>query len=178
MQQKILSKQKIRDKIGDDNMDNTMKVLVSVQSAMEAAAKAQAANLNLNPFPQKIEHFTVEDFVNALFQLDSATLQEISDWYQSDTNKCKRVHTNKKGRYTIYFLFAKRNDKMTVIFMGNGFYNDPFSEEEDINFELIKESKAGYHYFSVPFMKEVLDNILYQKMMGMQNIDTVLELFE
>lgn len=62
--------------------------------------------------------------------------------------------------------------------MGNGFYDDPFSEDEDINFDLIKESKARYHYFSIPFIKEVLDNILYQKMMGMQNIDTVLELFK
>ena len=34
-------------------MEDTMKVLVGVQSAMEAAAKAQAANLNLNPFPEK-----------------------------------------------------------------------------------------------------------------------------
>ena len=50
-------------------MEDTMKVLVGVQSAMEAAAKAQVVNLNLNPFPEKIEHFTVEDFVNALFQL-------------------------------------------------------------------------------------------------------------
>ena len=159
-------------------MDKTMNVLVGVQSAMEAAAKAQAANLNLNPFPQKIEHFTVEDFVNALFQLDSATLQEISDWYQSDTDKYKRAQTKEKGRYTIYFLFTKRNYKMSIIFIGNGFYDDPFSEDDDINFDLINESKAGYHYFSVPFMKKVLDNILYQKMMGMQNIDTVLELFE
>lgn len=38
-------------------MDNTMKVLVGVQSAMEAVAKAQAANLNLNPFPQKNRTF-------------------------------------------------------------------------------------------------------------------------
>ena len=75
-------------------------------------------------------------------------------------------------------MLAKRNDKMTVINKGNGFYNDPFSEEEDIDFDLIKKSKAGYHYFSVPFMKEVLDNILYQKMIGMQNIDMVLELFD
>lgn len=159
-------------------MDKTMNVLVGVQSAMEAAAKAQVANLNLNPFPQKIEHFTVEDFVNALFELDGTTLQEISDWYQSDTDKKKRAHTKDKGRYTVYFLFVKRNDKMSLIFMGNGFYYDPFSEEEDINFEMVKESKAGYHYFSVPFMKEVLDNILYQKMMGMQDIDPVLELFK
>lgn len=160
-------------------MDKTMNVLVDVQSAMEAAAKAQVANLNLNPFPQKIEHFTVEDFVNALFQLDGDTLQEISDWYQSDTDKKKkRAHTKDKGRYTIYFLFVKRNDKMSLIFMGNDFYYDLFSEEEDINFEMVKESKAGYHYFSVPFMKEVLDNILYQKMMGIQDIDPILALFK
>ena len=62
--------------------------------------------------------------------------------------------------------------------MGNDFYYDLFSEEEDINFEMVKESKAGYHYFSVPFMKEVLDNILYQKMMGIQDIDPILALFK
>lgn len=178
MQLKILSKQKKENKNGDNNMEDTMKVLVGVQSAMEDAAKAQVVNLNLNPFLEKIEHFTVEDFVNALFQLDGTTLQEISDWYQSDTNKCKRAHTDEKERYTIYFLFAKRNDKITVIFMVNDFYYNLFSEEEDIDFDLIKESKAGYHYFSVPFMKKVLDIILYQKMMGIQNIDAVLELFD
>ena len=145
-------------------MDKTMNVLVGVQSTMEAAAKAQAANLNLNPFTEKIEHYNAEEFVNALFQLESFTLQELSDWYQSPNTKeyeIKRgIKVEKKGWKSTVLAFIKRNNKMGGVIMLSNFDDDDSISDEEMELQLSDTAKAGCRYFSNDFMKRLLDYVL------------------